>query len=115
MNPPATNLLAHHVYFQLIEASEEAIESLMRDCERYLAPHRGIVFFGVGALAEDLDRPVNDRDWHVALHIVFASQALHDEYQETAEHKAFIAANNENWSRVRVFDSIIRTSPVKGA
>lgn len=114
MTTPTTGLLAHHVYFRLIEANQEAKDKLIRDCERYLSPHAGIVFFAVGTLAEDLDRPVNDRDWDVALHIVFRDLAAHDEYQETAEHKAFIAANNDNWDQVRVFDSVVKTSKVKG-
>jgi hypothetical protein len=108
MATPTTGLLAHHVYFKLVDASARAREKLLADCERYLAPHKGIVFFAVGTLAEELARPVNVRDWDVALHIVFENQAAHDAYQVTPEHEAFIAANKENWAAVRVFDSVVR-------
>lgn len=104
----ATNLLAHHVYFKLVDNSAAAKEKLMSDCEKYLAPHAGIVFFAVGTVAEELTRPVNDRDWDVALHLVFTDLAAHDAYQETEAHQVFIAANKANWAGVRVFDSVVR-------
>ena len=48
---------------------------------------------------------MNDRDFDVALHVVFKDKAAHDEYQKTARHLKFIEENQANWKKVRVFDS----------
>jgi hypothetical protein len=47
---------------------------------------------------------VNDRDFDVALEIVFDSHAAHDIYQTAERHNAFIAENATTWAKVRVFD-----------
>ena len=52
-----------------------------------------------------LDRPVNDRDFDVGLHVVFEDRAAHDEYQPSERHEKFIAENKHLWNKVRVFDS----------
>jgi len=76
-------------------------------CKKYLTGHPGEVSFAAGTLAEALDRPVNVRDWDVALHIVFKTKADHDRYQDAERHLGFIEENKGNWKTVRVFDSEI--------
>jgi len=110
----AEMMLAHNVFFQLEDSSEPAVEKLIADCKRYLAPHEGIVFFACGSLAKELNRDVNDRDFDVALHIVFRTKADHDAYQSTPGHQQFIEANKENWKQVRVFDSVVETVSSSG-
>jgi hypothetical protein len=118
-NPPADNqpdtkgvtmaadrLLVHNVYFALKDNSPEAVRALLEACRKYLTGHPGEVFFAAGTLAEELNRPVNDREFDVALHIVFRDQAAHDLYQEAARHLQFIEENKGNWKKVRVFDSV---------
>jgi hypothetical protein len=100
-------MLAHNVYFKLKVRSDSAKEALINACQRYLTGHPGEVFFACGTLAEDLDRPVNVRDWDVALHVVFRTQAEHDAYQDAPRHHHFIAENKDNWDTVRVFDSVV--------
>jgi len=100
-------LLAHNVYFALKDRSPEARRRLLDACRKYLTGHPGTVFFAAGALADALRRPVNDRDFDVALHLVFRNQAAHDAYQEAARHQEFIRENQANWARVRVFDSLV--------
>lgn len=100
-------MLAHHVYFKLKDRTPEARRALIAACKRYLTGHPGEVFFGCGLLAEELDRPVNDRDWDVALHLVFASKADHDVYQDAPRHHEFVNENRDTWDKVRVFDSIL--------
>ena len=99
-------MLAHNVYFSLKDSTPEAKQKLVSACRKYLSKHPGTVFFAAGTLAEDLKRPVNDRDFDVALHIVFLDQAAHDHYQDTAAHHQFIAENKAGWKQVRVFDSV---------
>jgi hypothetical protein len=103
--------LAHNVYFSLIDRSAEARNRLLRACQECLAPHTGIAFFACGVVEDELAREVNDRDFDVALHIVFADRAAHDAYQTTAAHLRFIEENKANWKRVRVFDSAVETTP----
>jgi hypothetical protein len=106
-------LIIHDVYFSLKDNSAQAKEKLVGACKKYLTNHPGAVFFAAGTLAEDLDRPVNDRDWDVGLHIVFKDKASHDQYQEAERHKKFIEENRDNWKKVRVFDTRAGSSNVK--
>src|SRR5262245_43436722 len=75
-------MVAHNVYFSLKDNSPEARKKLVAACKKYLSGHPGEVFFAAGTLVEDLDRPVNDRDFDVGLHIIFKDRAAHDKYQE---------------------------------
>lgn len=101
----ATKMLSHDVYFSLKENSAEARQKLVAACKKYLAKHPGTVFFAAGTLAGEFDRPVNDRAYDVALHIVFKDKESHDKYQDAPLHKQFIDENKDNWKNVRVFDS----------
>lgn len=103
-------MLSHSVYFSLHDDSPAAIEALVAACKKYLANHPGVVFFSAGTLTQDLARPVNDRDFHVALHLVFDSRAAHDQYQTAPSHLKFIEEYKPNWSRVRVFDADVENS-----
>jgi hypothetical protein len=97
---------AHNVYFSLNDASPAAVAAMVADCRKYLAGHPGEVFFAAGTLS-DVDRAVSDRNYDVALHIVFADRASHDAYAVAPRHQQFIAANQANWKKVRVFDSVV--------
>ena len=98
-------MIVHDVYFTLKESSPEARSKLVEACRKYLSDHPGTVFFAAGARAEEFDRPVNDRDWDVGLHIIFKTKADHDRYQDAAKHKQFIQENQNGWKKVRVFDT----------
>jgi hypothetical protein len=100
----STTLFGHMVYFSLKDRSPEACQSLIQACRTYLTDHPGTVFFAVGTLA-DAARDVNDRDFDVALQIVFESRTAHDRYQSADRHQRFVEENRENWQRVRVFDA----------
>jgi hypothetical protein len=97
-------MLAHAVYFSLNDRTPEAAARLVASCREHLTGHPGTVFFSAGTVA-DYDRQVNDRDFDVALLIVFESRAAHDAYQVAERHRQFIAANATDWARVRVFDA----------
>ena len=99
--------LSHNVFFTLKDKSTEKIDGLVQACHKYLKDHPGVVFFAAGTLVDELQRPVNDRDFQVALHVVFADKTAHDAYQTVEDHLTFIAENKENWETVRVFDSYV--------
>lgn len=98
-------MLAHNVYFQLKDRSPEARDRLVAACQRYLTDHPGVVFFACGTLADEYQRPVNDREFDVALHLVFQTKEDHDVYQDAPRHHQFVNENREGWAKVRVFDS----------
>jgi hypothetical protein len=100
-------MIAHNVYFSLKDNSPAAREKLVGACKKYLSKHEGIVFFAAGKPTDELKREVNDRDFDVALHIVFDSLAAHDKYQDAPDHHKFINENKDNWKKVRVFDSTV--------
>jgi hypothetical protein len=103
-------MLAHNVYFTLNDSTEATRQALVDACKKCLSKHPGVVFFAAGTLQPELDRPVNDRGFDVALHVVFDSLASHDAYQDAPLHLQFIAENKPNWKQVRVFDSSVASA-----
>ncbi len=101
---------AHNVYFSLNDSSEAAREKLVAECHAFLADIPGIVFYAAGTVA-DLDRPVNDRNFDVGLHVVFESAEAGRAYQVHPRHDEFVARNKDNWAQVRVFDSDVAGKP----
>ena len=104
--------LAHAVYFTLKDRTAEARQQLVKGCKELLSGHPGTVYFAAGVLAEEFDRDVNDRDFDVALLIVFRDKAAHDVYQTSPRHEKFIEQYKDLWQSVRVFDSY--QQPVAG-
>ena len=99
--------IGHMVYFKLKDPTPANREKLVAACKKYLADHDGTVYFAAGAIGEAFKSPVNDREWDVALHLVFADKAAHDKYAAHPEHLKFIEENKDGWAKVRVFDSEI--------
>ncbi|MCG8447988.1 MAG: Dabb family protein [Pirellulales bacterium] len=99
--------LAHMVYFSLKDCDEAMQAAFVAACKKYLSDHPGVVHFSVGTRAQGYDRPVNDADHDVAVHLVFASEADHDRYQASERHQQFLAEQSKNWSQVRIFDALI--------
>jgi len=101
-------MLAHSVYFTLKDRTPAAVTTLVAACHEHLTGHPGTRAFAVGTCA-DYDRQVNDRDYDVALVIVFDSHASHDAYQTAERHNQFIAEHADTWAKVRVFDTDLTT------
>ncbi len=102
-----TKGIAHAVFFTLADSSASAQQSLVDDCEKYLATQPGVVHFSAGPRGEAFTREVNDKDFHVALIVIFDSRASHDAYQVHADHLEFVNRNRSNWATVRVFDAVV--------
>lgn len=102
-------MLAHNVFFTLADNSPAAQKELVDDCHRYLAAIPGLVFFAAGTCA-DSNRPVNDRNFHVALHTVVENKAGLEAYLTHPQHVAFAAKHKPNWAQLRVFDSDVTGS-----
>jgi hypothetical protein len=99
--------LAHIVFFTLAERTPENREKLVANCKKYLDKHDGLTHFSVGVNAPEYDRPVNDRDYDVAIHLVFATAKDQNAYQTAPRHLEFIKESKSLWAKVRVFDSYI--------
>lgn len=106
-NTTADPQLAHMVYFKLTDNSGANKARLLAACKAFLSGHPGTVSFAAGTLANDLNREVNDRDFDVSLHLIFANKEAHDKYQQHPKHLKFIEENKDNWAKVRVFDSYL--------
>ncbi len=104
----AERQLAHVVFFTLHESSPGNRAALVAACDKYLSGHPGTIYYSAGTLNDELARPVNDRGFDVALHVVFESKAAHDAYQQDPRHLRFIEENKPNWKQVRVFDSDVK-------
>ncbi|MGA2255691.1 MAG: Dabb family protein [Thermoguttaceae bacterium] len=100
-------MLSHNVFFSLHDNSPAAVDRLVTACKTYLNNHPGTCFFAAGKLADEYQRPVNDRAFDVALLVVFSERAHHDAYQQAPRHLKFIEENKGNWKQVRVFDSYV--------
>jgi hypothetical protein len=99
--------LVHDVYFSLKDNSPQARQKLIAACKKHLTGHPGAVWFAVGTVADEMKRDVNDRDFDVALHLVFKNKAAHDQYAKAERHLKFIEESKDNWKKVRVFDSYV--------
>lgn len=100
--------LAHIVFFTLAEPSEANRAQLIEGCKKHLVNHDGVVHFSVGVNAPEYDRAVNDRDYDMALHLIFATAADQDVYQTHPRHQEFIKECKPLWKKVRVFDSTLK-------
>jgi hypothetical protein len=99
--------IGHMVYFKLKDGTPAARQKMVAACDEFLSGHPGTVYYSSGVLAEEFKRDVNDREWDVALHLVFADKAAHDAYQDHPRHLKFIEQNKDSWAKVRVFDAEI--------
>ena len=105
--PASQGNIAHMVYFKLKDGSDANRQKLVDACKKYLDRHVGTVYFSAGVIGDEFKSKFNDRDWDVALHLVFADKAAHDKYAVHPEHLKFIEENKDGWAKVRVFDSEI--------
>lgn len=100
--------IGHMVFFQLNDSSPENRQKLVDACKKYLKEHDGVTFFAAGPIAEEFKREVNDRDFDVALHLVFKDKASYEKYAVAKTHLQFIDENKATWKKVRVFDSLLK-------
>jgi hypothetical protein len=100
--------MLHNVFFTLKDPSAAKQQKLVEDCYTYLSAAAGAMSFAAGLRDAGYTRDSNDKSFHVALTVLFESAAAHDAYQVWQRHKDFIAANQDNWQQVRVFDSAVQ-------
>ncbi len=99
--------LSHSVMFTLKDRSPAGRDNFVGSCEKYLAGHRGTVSFAVGTIAEDVTEPASDREFDVALLVVFEDKGKLAEYLKSERHAQFVAENRAKFAKVRVFDAYL--------
>lgn len=100
--------VAHAVFFTLNDRSPRSREAFVATCEKYLSGHKGGVSFSVGTIAEDIQEPgISDREFDVAVHVVFEDKAMLAAYHKSGRHDQFVAAIKGKVAKVRVFDSYL--------
>lgn len=97
--------IAHSVYFTLKDATPEKKTQLVADCKKYLSKPEGSLAFAAGTRGEEFKGQANDKDFDVALVLLFKDKAAFDKYAASEPHKKFIQENLSNWKTVRVFDA----------
>jgi hypothetical protein len=97
--------IAHCVYFTLKDASAEKKTQLVADCKKYLSKPDGSLAFATGTRGEEFKGQANDKEFDVALMLVFKDKAAFDKYAASEPHQRFIKDNLSNWKTVRVFDA----------
>lgn len=105
--PAAGPQLAHSVIFTLNDQSAKSREGFVALCDKYLTGHKGAVSYACGTIAEDVKEPVSDREFDVALHVVFEDKAALGEYLKSERHDQFVASLKGLVAKVRVFDSYL--------
>lgn len=108
--PIRDGMILHEVFFELSDPSDENVARLIRGCEG-LREIPSVAHLATGARHPDFTRDVNQTDFHVGLHVVFADRAAHDVYQEHPVHLEFIERHKDMWASVRVFDYIAGEEP----
>jgi hypothetical protein len=102
--------LAHMVFFTLKDRSDESKAKFVAICEKYLTGHPGTLHISIGTIAEDVKEPVSDREFDVALHLVFENKEGNAAYQKSKRHVEFVEKAGPLFAKVRVFDSYLAES-----
>jgi hypothetical protein len=113
--PALAGEMGHMVFFKLTDSSPKSRAHFAGLCHKYLAKIPGITYFSVGGLADDLNRDVNDKDFDIALHVVFKDRAAYEVYATHPDHLKLIELGAPLWTKVRVFDSDLIAAPLEAA
>lgn len=92
----SSRIMMHSTYFKLEMGASSAIrDSYMETCRAFLSGSKGMMSFWVGEIAEDMNRPVNDKAFHIAMNQMFESKAMFDIYNgHDPRHDQFVEEVN---------------------
>lgn len=92
----------HMVFFWLKENVDA--DKFRNDTSAFLKKVPEVVKYHLGEPA-GTPRGVVDNTYTVSLVVTFHTKEDQDAYQENADHKAYVVANKDQWTEVRIFDS----------
>ena len=98
-------MLVHTVFFWLHNDLDGAQRSRFRMGLESLKQieHADSVF--IGRPVPVAERPVCDSSYDFSLTVILKDVPAHDAYQAHEIHRNFIAAHNEQWEKVKVYDA----------
>ena len=105
--PSPGPFVAHSVFFTMKDRSPDAVARFVKSCDKYLTGHLGTVSYSVGTMAKDVVEEASDRDFDVALLVVFEDKTALATYHKSPRHDQFVAENKDDFAKVRVFDSYL--------
>ncbi len=100
--------IAHMVFFKLKDRTPAGRDKLVAALDKLAAAVDGVAYYSAGVIGENHEPAVSDREFDVALHLVFKDAAAHKAYLPHPAHVKFIDQNKADWAGVRVFDSEVR-------
>ena len=101
--PAADGLLAHEVFFELSDPSDENVAALIAGCERLRAIPE-VLDLVAGARHPEMTREVNQTDYHVGLHVLFEDREGLEAYIVHPVHQELLDRFGSGFASVRVFD-----------
>jgi hypothetical protein len=95
MDTPAAPFF-HSTFFKLPTGCADVRQAYMDACAEYLSTSPGMLSFWVGARAQDMQRPVNDVAFDVAMNQVFRDKSWFDVYNgHDPRHEQFVEVVNK--------------------
>ena len=106
---------AHMFFFQLSDTSKELVDHFIGLCVKYLSDYAGQRHFSVGYRALEMNRPVNAKDFEIAVHMIFDTFESYVEYAKSDRHNEFITQSAGMSPERIIYDSFLHVSksPVK--
>ena len=105
--PPSASecRIAHDVFFVLEDPTPERCSALVAACEK-LRAIPGVVRVTTGVRDTTQTRDVNRQDFHVALHVEFASDEAYEAYLPHPVHQDLLGGFAAGFRAVEVFDYV---------
>jgi len=92
----------HMVFFWLKDDVDRDV--FRKDTENFLKKVPEVVRYHLGEPA-GTPREVVNNSYSVSLVVTFNSKEDQNAYQQNTDHKAYVEANKDKWTEVRIFDS----------
>ena len=102
------SMLVHHVVFSLRDKSPKGKQAFIAALRELLREQSTAVYSAAGELADDIAWSVSDRDFDVAVLIVFPDKATHDAYQDSPPHLRFMDRHEADWTSLRAIDWYVK-------
>lgn len=98
---------SHYVAFELAEDSPKKRAALTACLTDFLEAFELETSYTVSEIAAEMNRPVNDKAFQLALHVMLKDKATYNIYAAHPTHVAFVEKCQHLWKAVRVFDSYV--------
>ena len=101
----------HITLFTLADRSLKTRTRFIEACHKYLSNHKGQTHFSVSVRATEVERAVVDKDYDVAMVMMFENKDYYNAYATDPRHEEYITVVAGMSISRRVFDSYILPAP----